>query len=497
MNQKKYLEYLFIALLLLIIYHAVFSSVYVYLDEINQLWLKNGNENFVMFATQGRWLTGVLFQKLFFFTGTIEELKWLRIFSLAGWIATSFCLYYLFQQWQKAGNWSGHLPKWMIIFTITSIPVAVFIGWASCMEMFLGVLFAALSSHYLFVYLQKQHEQYISIPTGKAFLTIMFGVISLFFYQSTFGLFLLPFLIQLYYTPEKVGKKQMIPLFFYLLTYVVYFGLFKFTLSAGNLPVSDRAQISFHFIDKIAFFFSGPLPTSFTFNYLYETQTLLPQVLAPLMLLLWVISVFLTYRKAGTGKAILLISVTIGVLACMYIPSLIAKENFPAYRTLFGFQLAVFSICLIQLEYILRHVAKRKYVYLTLFLLLTGLGYYNFNVQFITPLTKEYQLFHTHFKQKYTSAVVNVYFVRAGEKAFQKGFGIRSANDEIGRPSTSRDWVPEHLVKQTVFELTQNRETADKIKVVQFATKEEFLQLNPQLTATDMVIDMQELLVDK
>jgi len=496
MNQKKYLEYFLIALLLLVLYHAVFSSEYVYLDEINQLWLKSGNENFVMFATQGRWLTGVLFQQLFRLIDSVEELKWLRIFSLCGWIGSSFGLYYLFQLWQKAGNWSEHLPKWMILFSVTSLPVAVFIGWASCMEMFFGVFFAALSSHYLFTYLQKQKEGYISIPTGKAFLTLFFGVLSLFFYQSTFALFLLPFLLQFYYNPDRIGKKQIIPLFFYFLTYVIYFVLFKFTLSAGNLPVSDRAQISFQFIDKISFFFSGPLPTSYTFNYLYETQTLLPQVLAPLSILLWVISLFVTNRSAGAGKAIQLILVTFSVFACMYIPSLIAKENFPAYRTLFGVQLAVFSVCIIQLENLIRKITKRKYVYMAIALLLVGLGYYNFNFQFIKPLTTEYKLFHSDFQTRYTSAVVNVYFIRAGENAFQKKFGIRSANDEIGRPSTSRDWVPEHLVKQTVFELTKDREKANQIKIVQFATKEEFLQSHPRLNPGDLLIDMNELLLN-
>jgi hypothetical protein len=495
MSQRKYLDYIAIVALYMFIYYAVFGSEYVYLDEINQLWWKEGKQNFLMFATQGRWLTGVLFEKFFRLIDSVSELKALRIFSLIGWILVSFVLYHFFQRWQKLGGWSSSLPSLMIVFTAASLPVAVFIGWASCMEMFLGVLFAALGSHLLFVYLQMQTQDYISIPTSRTLLIILCGVTSLFLYQSSFGLFLLPFLIHYFYNPDKIGKKQIIPLFYYLITYVIYFALFKYSLSVGNLPVSDRAEISFNVLDKISFFFSGPLPAAFTFNYVYQTQSLLPQILAPLLMLLWCISIFAKHGPPGIRKSVQMMAVTLLLLSLMYIPSLIAKENFPAYRTLFAFQLAVLSVCVIQLEYFLRNNSRKKIIMAAIAMFIVVLGFYNFNFQFQKPLAWEYKVFHTHFKEVYKSATAKVFFIRSSEKTFQKKFGIKSANDEIGRPSTSREWVPEHLIRQSIYEITKDKKRAELVEVVQFADHAEFRNSNPQITERDVVIDMDRLLL--
>jgi hypothetical protein len=496
MNNRKYLDYAAILALHLFIFYSVFSSEYAYLDEINQLWLKAGKDNFLLFATQGRWLTGVLFDKLFKSIDSIADLKYLRIFSLAGWILLSFALYYFFQKWQTIGGWPKVVAKLMTVYSICCIPVAVYIGWASCMEMFIGVFFAVLSSHLLFTFLQKQTQDYISIPTGLSILIVGSGVASLFTYQSTFGIFLLPFLIHFFANPEKgIGKKQIIPLAFYVAIYVVYFALFKYSISAGYIQASDRTQISFNVLDKISFFFSGPLPMAFTFNYVYETQTIFPQVLGPLLLISWVVSVFHKNKERGIAKSIQILFVVLVTLACSYLPSLIAKENFPAYRTLFAFQLTVFGMAIIQLEFYLQKYKYKEITYVFLCLLVVGLGFYNFNFQFRKPLQKEYAVFKSYFRQVYKPEMTRVFFVRADQKVFQKKFRIRSANDEIGRPSTSREWVPEHLIKQTVYEITNDRKKADLVEVVQFASKELFLHSNLPITENDIIVDMDDLLL--
>jgi hypothetical protein len=65
---------------------------YAYLDEIHQLWHNDDNSNFLMFHTQGRWLTGLLFKKLFSSISTIEQLKYLKVFSFTELDANHICL---------------------------------------------------------------------------------------------------------------------------------------------------------------------------------------------------------------------------------------------------------------------------------------------------------------------------------------------------------------------------------------------------------------------
>jgi len=45
-------------------------------------------------------------------------------------------------------------------------------------------------------------------------------------------------------------------------------------------------------------------------------------------------------------------------------------------------------------------------------------------------------------------------------------YGANSFNDEFGVASTFKDWIPEPLIKQLIFEKTKNREITKKVKVI-------------------------------
>src|SRR5436190_20220084 len=91
--------YFLIPLLFILVYFQVFFADYAYLDEIHQLWHNDDNSNFLMFHTQGRWLTVLLFKKLFSSISRIEQIKYLRIFSLTGRILIIFIWSDFFMRW--------------------------------------------------------------------------------------------------------------------------------------------------------------------------------------------------------------------------------------------------------------------------------------------------------------------------------------------------------------------------------------------------------------
>lgn len=495
MLARKPVAAIAILLVFIIIYHQVFLADYAYLDEIHQLWNNKDGSNFVMFASQGRWLTGVLINKLFSAVSSIQELKYLRIFSFSGWILTTFSIYLVLSKWASRQLIDYKTVLLLTLYTIVSAPVAIFIGWASCLELFIAVLSGLLSGTLLFNSLCGQ-TGYTRVSNLVLFGSLGLGTISLFFYQNAFGIFLLPFLF--HYVKEatiKPSKIVWIGIFYYLAIYLVYYFLFKYSLQSDQLVASDRTGISTDIPGKLSFFFSWPLPSAFTLNYLYETNTLAPQILAPGLMLLWAASLFSRYKARGFVHVLLFIAIIIALLLLIYLPSMISKENFASYRTLFPLQLAVFWLMMNQAAYFIKYSRAKQLIYSAFATLLFILGFYNYNFQFVIPLKKEYKDINRYMENNKTLAVKDsVHFIRADKKIFVSLYSIRSTGDEFGNPSTTRDWVPEPLIRQMITEKTGNRLKAEKIKVIQFSNKEEFEKYKIAAPSPASVIDMNSII---
>jgi hypothetical protein len=491
--EKKGLLLLSIAALFLLIYFPVFTADFAYLDEIHQLWNNQDNSNLNMFLTQGRWLTGLLFQHFFGALHAIDDLIMLRVFSFCGWVATTFLLCVLLNKWavalglQRQTVWLGAL------YGVCSLSVCIYVGWASCMEVFAAVAAGLLSGHVLFMVLQKQGAQ-IHLSNSVLLLTLLLGVTSLFIYQTAFGIFLLPFLLQY---AKQAGpaptRNIIIGVAFYLVTYGVYYLLFKYSLQTYGVAASDRTGISIDLLRKLSFFFSGPLPQAFSMNVPFNAGSLFSQVLYPMVLLLWVVSLFrnnhqnTVMQNSGRVLGILFL------LALIYLPLLIAKENFASYRTLYAFNAAVFLLVVDSIMQWLKNGVAKKGVTVALALLLLSTGFYTFHYLYVKPLVKEYQALRHFMQLKYNPAVQTVYFIRADKQLFAATYGTKVYRDEFGLPSTYRDWVPEPIVKQLAMELSGSRKVAEQIKVIQFENRQQLQQANPSLTPNHLVIDMNAL----
>lgn len=490
---RKGLALLFIIIVYGLVYFPTLWADYAYLDEIHQLWHNQDHSNLHMFLTQGRLLTGLLFDKFFRSLSSIEQLKWLRLFSLGGWVLTTWLWSMLFTQWARqlglkdATLWLGNL------FVICSPAVAIYIGWASCMELFLGVGAALLGGHILFQALLKE-EARTKLPVTMMLAALAMGIISLFIYQTAYGAFLLPFFLYFVKTRGKLDRTLITALGVYFVTYVVYYFLFKYSLQAYGVPASDRTGISLDVLRKIGFFFSGPLPQAFSLNWLYSSSNIISQVLYILLFLLWVVSVFRTGKGIPTARKV---AYTVGVLillALIYLPLMIAKENFSSYRTLFAVSLAVFLLVVEDVFSLVKsESARRKAMFaLTAVVLITGI--YNYQVQFINPLKKEYAVLSNYFRRHYTADKLTVHFIRADRKFFTALYGTKVVKDEFGAPSSSRDWVPEPLIRQFITEMTGSRQAAARVTIVQYESREQYTQSGAAASGKSLVLDANELL---
>ena len=482
--------YFLIPLLFILVYFQVFFADYAYLDEIHQLWHNDDNSNFLMFHTQGRWLTGLLFQKLFSSISRIEQLKYLRIFSFMGWMLTTFAWGYFFRKWLSSVKPSPELWGLSIVYVACSISVCVYIGWASCMEVFLAVAFGLISANILFANLLKGGE--IHLPVKIIAGSLFFGIISLFIYQPSFGIFLVPFFLR-YVTRKKARPDSvfMIGLIFYFVIYIIYYFCFKYSLRGYHTEASTRTELHFNILKKISFFFSGPFPQGFSLNLLFYAGSIFSQIFYPAIFLLWLLITFKRNRDNSILQNIFFVAFILFLLALIYLPSMIAVENFPSYRTLFVFNLAVFLMVAESLFSLVKEGRTKKIFLVMGFAWVLLTGFCTFNFQYINPLKKEYSVLRNFFRENYKPSVTQVYFIRADKFLFSPQFHTKVYRDELGAPSTYRDWVPEPIIKQMIFELTNDRNIAAKTTVVQFENAVIFNQ-SPKVIdkVNSLVIDM-------
>ena len=482
-----------IGVLYTLIYFQTFTANYAYLDEIHQLWNNRDNSNRDMFLTQGRLFTGLLFDKAFRSLTAIEQLKGLRLFSLGGWVLTTWLWSVLFAHWVRILGWTENILWLSTLFLVCSASVAICIGWASCMELFLAIGFGLLAGHTLFVATAARSEKR-RLPIGALLLSLALGVVSLFWYQTAYGAFLLPFLFWFIKGRGRIDRVLTIGLGAYLLTYIIYYGLFQLSLQAYGVPASDRTGISLDVLGKIGFFFSGPLPQAFSLNWLYSSSSVVAQVLYIGVFIGWVVTVF----RGGTGTTVAYkLRYLVGVLfllALIYLPGMIAKENFSSYRTLFVVNLSVFILVLHDVLGRIQKDTARKAATLLLAIYLLFTGIYNYNIQFVNPVKREYAALSTYFRQHYTADKLTVHFIRADRKLFNTLYGTRVIKDEFGAPSSSRDWVPEPLIRQLLTEMTGSREAARRVTVVQYETRDQYTQSGPAAEGKTLLMDANEIL---
>lgn len=437
--------------------------------------------------------TGLLFDKFFGYLSTIEQLKLLRLFSLGGWVLTTWLWSILFTQWgrrlalQDATLWLGNL------FVICSPAVAIYIGWASCMELFLGVGVALLGGHILFCSLLKE-EAHTHLTITSILAALALGIVSLFIYQTAYGAFLIPFFLLFVKTRGKWDRTIIIALGVYFATYAIYYFLFRYSLQVYGVAASDRTGLNLDILSKAGFFFSGPLPQTFSLNWLYSSSNLVSQAFYIILFLLWMVSVFRTGKGAPPVRKIAYIVGVLFLMALIYLPLMIAKENFSSYRTLFAVSLAVFLLVVEDIFSPIKSEVTRRKVMLLLTAAVLITGIYNYQVQFINPLKKEYAALSSYFRRHYTADKLTVHFIRADRKLFTSLYGTKVVKDEFGAPSSSRDWVPEPLIRQFITEMTGSREAASKVTIVQYESREQFMQSGAAANGKSLVIDVNELL---
>ncbi|MEO6316256.1 MAG: hypothetical protein ABIU63_14685 [Chitinophagaceae bacterium] len=448
-----------------------------------------------MFFVQGRWLSGLLFNWLFARIAAISQLKTIRVISLASWVLFIISFHGLMNHWKKWMPLSNYVIFLSCLYIGCSLSVAIYIGWASCFQIGLASLAGLWSGAILFdIWINPKHKK--SYALRNITIGSLLGLCALSLYQVSFGVFLLPFGIYLVIKKSAAGSNIIIRgIVSYLVIVLLYYAVFLYSMKYAGIVASDRTHISFDVFGKFSFFFGIPLAQAFSLNLLYNTHNLISQVFPFLLIALWL---FHSFR--GTTESIKARIKYVGLilLLCLliYLPVLVSKEDFSSYRTMFPFN---FLITILILDIILNKARKKNqerlaaFVVMIIFILT---GFRNFRYNFLEPLKDEYHALTRSVSQHYHIGIDSIVVLRPGEETFYKALGVVDYKDEFGLPSLYKEWTPDPLFRQLIFEKNKNHEAAKNLKVIQFTDKRLFDSASANGGANALFINPEKLLMD-
>jgi hypothetical protein len=487
-------------LVVILIFYPLFYTDYIFTDEVNQLWQYKPGAVVNMFIGNGRAITELLFAKLFSTIDHIQQVTYMRLFSFFGWLVCLPIWYVSLKRVMDTvsittGSYQVEpVYRWFPFFTclylVTSLPFAVSIQWASCMELFIANTSGLLSGTVLYKGIQFSDNKF-RISVAAVIASILLGFVSLFTYQSGMGCFLIPFLF--HYINRYTAKKDKVFIagfVFYFLIYGMYFPLYKLVLQLNNIPHSQRTSLHIDIMDKLTFFFAGPFERSFRFTIMTDEDSKLAATSYLVLLVGWMALVFVRFGKTKWLQALKLITAAFTVFILSYLPSMIVKESFASNRTMLALNICVW---LVVAEMAITYIRNRQVlavaaVSVGIVFIISGRN--NFRNYFLHPTQKEYVATRNFMQDHYQKNIRTIYFIRPSEDALVKQLHIKMSADEFGIPSSCKDWVPEDLSRQLVFEITGNRALAGALNFKQWSDRESFASSGAAIDSNTLLIDM-------
>ena len=507
-----------LSLYFLFLAYEVLHSDYVFTDEAYRLWQNINRQGiFQDFHTQGRTFGGLMCRWIFGLCHKVADVKYIRLFSLCECVLLALVLYGILKRLQRRllPAISDELIYLSVSLVAASLSVANWIGWGVSTIIFVPAILSLAAGMILFESIQRSSG--IAVFPGFLALSgvLVLSVTGLFFYQSPYPLLLLPFYF-LFLTgaypaslqnqpvasgpvappvsaypvsprqnqlmaPDRLLKTVYWGVLVYLIILAIYFGLFRLGLKWTGLPASDRTALATDPMERLSFFFSYPINQAFNGNLFFDVRSIVSQLMFPVLCLTWVIILLRISRGStrtghavsspGKTRAWALARYIFGLLAFWvlgFLPQLAGHEAYGPYRTMLVMTLMVFLALVYTALSLIRTARGRTLFSFALVLALLLKGAYNYKVYIADPLRKEYQVIRQELRAHYNEHIQEVVFIRPYADGFEASLGIQSYKDEFGLPSTNKDWVPDPLVRQQVYEITGSRQRADALNVIQY-----------------------------
>ncbi|MFT3936512.1 MAG: hypothetical protein QM726_22990 [Chitinophagaceae bacterium] len=473
----------------LIIVWPIFNAEYLYTDEAPQFWLAPNRADRT-FVVQGRYITQWLLFWLYNSEHTVKGLIHVRLFALAGWLVCIPLWYFILKRSVLQNNLPFVLAP-LSVFYLISIPAfSLSIGWIACLQLFLANSTGILAGYLAYAGIESSNKK------NRAWLltfAILFGLVSLFSYQSGFGCFYIPFLIQLL-AKRKPTKTVYAGFAFSVFMFGLYFLLFKWGLHLMGLSSDERTSLSFNPINKLVFLFTRPMAAAFHFTWFFNEKSLMGLILYGVEAFVFLLFSFRQLKEQSPLQKAIYYLALAGFFGGIYLPSLVVNENYASNRTLLALNMAVFFVVAVLVFSFVKAQQKQWQLATAIAVLFVANACYNFRVQFISPIIAEYNMVKGFVLANYKPTIDTINFIRPSEDAFEKKFHVVASWDEFGVPSTAKPWTPEFLLRQIITDHTGNRPIAEKLVINNYASMKAYQQAGKKAGDQTILVNVGEMM---
>src|SRR5579871_3254337 len=486
MKKADILPIALFSIVALILYSSVFYLEYLYTDEASELWSFKDGINFGTSVPQGRYISYKIFVWIFGFINTSHDVIYARAISLFGWITCIPIWYFIFEK--VIGDRNKIITLLSMFYMICMPSFTISIVWASCLEIFLAATTGLISGYILYSGI-KYEQGRINISSKTIIASLFFGIISLFTYQTGFGCFFLPFIL-IYIIEKKFSRVVNIGLISGVLIYGIYFLLFKYSIKINGLQPSERTLLAFDDpIGRVQFLLANPMASGFHFTRVFTEDSIAGKIWYYIFLLLWLIFLFIEMKTSTWKNKIIYLPGLLLFFVLIYFPFMIIVEKYSSNRTLFALDFAVFLMVTHSVFAIIKKEKYKKIIAATLAIIFIGNAWYNIHNEFLYPISSEFSVIKKIITEKYSTSIDSIYYIRPAENAFEEKYKVTRSWDEFGVPSTAKNWTPEPLLKQLIFEKTQNRNIAAKLIIKTWPDIEAFKKENVFISKRTLFID--------
>jgi hypothetical protein len=491
---EKYLTpiyILFASIFSYALYFSIFKD-YVFSDAYESLWTGSTSDSYLnAFIVGGRPLYGYL--SVWLLGDVIESyegLKWLRMFS--GFMSVLFSAQ-IFHFLLKKLDWQKYEAALFSVLVLCVPSFTLYFGWSITYEVPIALSLSFLAGVLL----------YSVIVTNKGFVWrlvvgVMLVLSSLCLYQAAAMAFLIPFVFHFVCKKDFNWKYVIYLAALFVISFVSYYFLFKYSLTAFELKGTPRSQLDWvGFVKRFFGFYNKELSPIIVGSGIILYQGFF-KFFGYLLILAFVsLLAYFVYDKRIHWLVFVFL---ILAMPLSYLPNLLSVDRWISSRTM----APIAIIVLFYQFYFLRHFVSLKIVkYAAMFLAFafSTAAYYNQNYALAGLQAIEYKTVRPEIEKAIDSGAKRIAIIRPDfDFVWQHRVLKRMYMDEFGIVSNSRDWVPIPLINQVIKEKTGKVELQKShnhpIPSNQIVMENYSLEQVPEDLSHAYVIDINQLMID-
>jgi hypothetical protein len=445
--------------------YSVFSD-YAFLDANEYLYTSSRSVDFNKdFLSSGRPLLALLCKLMYSSAKTIANLKFIRLFTLLLCVIFSTQIFYFLIK-----NGLKKFESVCFALLVLAIPCfSIYIAWTTTIQAPIVLITCFYAGTLLLKDITSPKTLYI-----KTFIAFLLILTSMFLYQATITIIIVPFVMHCMIHKEFSLKTAFKFVFVTALIYVIYYIIFKLFINGFNIDATNRTTPNLSGIPKkLIKFYLIELRFLVT-NSAYFIAPKISTVIGVICLLAFLLKEFKAH------KSFIFIGFLVFTLAYGYSPNILSGQDYFSVRTI-----ATSAVLVAFYQFwFLRDVCKNnkflKSVVICIVIFLIAISMHNQNKYLAGLQHKEYVTLQKEFLNIDIKNINKIQVIVPKHDFLQlNNYYNIGISDEFGRLSSARDWAVKHLFCQLQWEALNTRNSTLNVfspdNVIVIKSKDEFL----------------------